>query len=48
MRKVEGLPTRECEAGYGPDEYTQKCKVTAIQGYYGESMVMKVVQCGSG
>ena len=27
MRKVEPLPTRDCEAGYGPDP---KCKVSSL------------------
>ena len=34
MRKVELLPTRECEAGYGPVEFTTYLvkRVTITQG----------------
>ena len=37
MRKVELLPTRDCEAGYGPEDMTdhkekrmQKCVIRAV------------------
>ena len=34
MRKVELLPTRDCEAGYGPGRDTGKYSTTVPFSYY--------------
>ena len=34
MRRVELLPTRDCEAGYGPATGSQKVDFRIVQAFY--------------